>query len=60
MKQKYTSSFVPIVYKDDFDAVTSEFLNKYCPKALKKPMPVRILDIAEKNTIKSYWDREFF
>ncbi|WP_052144576.1 ImmA/IrrE family metallo-endopeptidase [Halalkalibacter okhensis] len=48
MKQKYTSSFVPIIYKNDFDIVASEFLKKYCPEALEKPMPVPILEIAEK------------
>lgn len=47
MEQKYTYSFVPIIYKSDFDMVASEFLKEYCPEALKQPMPVPIFQIAK-------------
>ena len=41
-------SLVPVIPKYKFDDVATEFLEEYCPEALKKPMPVPILDIAKK------------
>lgn len=41
-------SLVPVIPKYKFDDVATEFLEKYCPEALKKPLPVPILDIAKK------------
>lgn len=41
-------SLVPVIPKYKFDDVATEFLEKYCPEALKKPMSVPILDIAKK------------
>lgn len=41
----------PLVHrysKDDLDDVAEEFLQKYCPEALKKPMAVPIMEIATK------------
>lgn len=43
-----TKSLVPIIPKDKFDEVATEFLEKYCPEALEKPMPVPIMDIARR------------
>ena len=41
-------SLVPVIPKKKFDDVATEFLTKYCPEALEKPMPVPIIDIAKK------------
>ena len=41
-------SLVPIIPKNKFDDIATEFLNRYCPEALKKPMPIPIIDIAKK------------
>ena len=41
-------SLVPVIPKNKFDAVATEFLKKYCQEAIEKPMPVPILDIARK------------
>lgn len=41
-------SLVPIIPKDKFDSVATEFLEKYCPEALEKPMSVPIMEIARR------------
>ena len=41
-------SLVPIIPKNKFDDVATEFLKQYCHEALEKPMPVPIIDIAKK------------
>ena len=41
-------SLVPIIPKNKFDDIATEFLNRYYPEALKKPMPIPIIDIAKK------------
>lgn len=41
-------SLIPVIRKRDFDNKASEFLTKYCPEALQKPMAVPIGDIARK------------
>lgn len=41
-------SLVPVIPKNQFDAVATKFLTEYCPKALKKSMAVPIVDIAKK------------
>ena len=43
---KLTSEFVPIISKKDFDTVATEFLTKYYPEALNRPMALPIQDIA--------------
>lgn len=43
-----SKSLVPVIPKNMFDAVATEFLKKYCPEAIEKPMAVPILDIAKK------------
>lgn len=41
------NSLVPVISKAQFDDEATEFLTKYCPEALEKPMPVPIMDIAK-------------
>ena len=41
-------SLVPRIKKSQFDDVASEFLEKYCPEALRIPMAVPIMEIARK------------
>jgi len=48
MEYKFTPSFVPIIYKEDYDEAAKDFLKKFCPEALVTPMPVPIIDIAKK------------
>jgi len=48
MEYKFTPSFVPKIFKDDYDEAAKDFLKKYCPEALVTPMPVPIFDIAKK------------
>lgn len=45
MQQSMTSSLVPVIHKNEFDQVATEFLQKYCPEALESPMPIPIWDI---------------
>lgn len=58
MKQEYSKSFVPYIPRDRFDDVAQEFLSKYCPEALRKPMPVPIWDIAVKKIQLEIYDSE--
>jgi hypothetical protein len=39
---------VPVIQKNEFDDVATEFLIAYCPEALKTPMAVPIMNIARK------------
>ena len=48
MGNKFIDSSVPVLRKSDFDDVATEFLQKYYPEALDKPMPVPIENIAGK------------
>ena len=38
---------IPIISKKDMDKEATRFLQKYCPDALKEPMPVPVEDKAE-------------
>lgn len=40
-------SLVPVINKNKFDEIATEFLTKYCPAAIEKPMMVPILEIAK-------------
>ena len=42
-----TKNLVPVLKKDEFDLVATEFLSKYCPQALLVPMALPIESIAE-------------
>lgn len=42
-----SSDLVPIIYKKDMDKLATEFLLKYCPEALKEPIPLPVEHIAE-------------
>lgn len=42
-----SNDMVPILSKGDMDKEATKFLQKYCPEALEKPMPVPVEDIAE-------------
>lgn len=44
---KLSSNLVPIIKKDKFDDVATEFLKKYCPEALIMPIPIPIEAIAQ-------------
>ncbi|MDO4649010.1 MAG: ImmA/IrrE family metallo-endopeptidase [Eubacteriales bacterium] len=46
--QTVSTSIVPILYKKDLEEESRQFLEKYYPDALEKPMPVPIEDIAVK------------
>lgn len=46
---KLTNNLVPIINKDQFDQVATEFLKKYCPEALKSPIIVPIEKIARES-----------
>lgn len=43
---KLSSNLVPIIQKNDFDTIASDFLKQYYPQALAKPIVVPIEDIA--------------
>ena len=43
-----SKSLVPVIHKCDFDKKATEFLTKYYPQALEKPMAVPIREIAQK------------
>ncbi len=43
-----TNDLVPHYTKTDFEAVATEFLSEYYPKALESPMPVPIRDVVTK------------
>ncbi len=43
---KLSNNLVPILHKGEFDTIASDFLKKYYPQALDKPMMVPIEDIA--------------
>lgn len=45
--QAVSKNIVPILYKNDLEDEATAFLEQYCPKALEKPMPVPITEIAE-------------
>ena len=42
-----TKFLVPYIYAKDLDAHAEKFLEKYCPQALTKPMPLPITEIIE-------------
>lgn len=42
------TSLVPVIKKNEFDDVATEFLTVYFPEALKTPMAIPIMDIARK------------
>lgn len=44
---RLNSDFVPVISKREMDEEATKFLRKYCPEALKDPMPVPVEDIAE-------------
>lgn len=58
MNQKFSNSFVPYIPKEQFDDVASDFLNKYCPEALKTPMAIPIWDIAKNRIQLEIYDTE--
>lgn len=41
-------SLVPVIHKNQFDAISTEFLTKYCLESLKASMIVPIADVAKK------------
>jgi hypothetical protein len=43
-----TADFVPVIHKKDFDDEATKFLEKWCPQALREPIPLPIREIAEK------------
>ncbi|MBQ3220584.1 MAG: hypothetical protein IJB34_01330 [Clostridia bacterium] len=42
-----TKSFIPYISADSLDYHATEFLKKYCPQALKTPMPLPIEDVVK-------------
>lgn len=42
-----TNDLVPIIYGENYDAEATRFLKKYCPDALKTPMPIPLDEIVE-------------
>jgi len=46
--ERAASALVPRMRKTDFDCEATHFLEKYCPEALKRPMPVPIEEIANR------------
>lgn len=44
--QAVSKNIVPILYKKDLEDEATAFLEKYCPEAIDKPMPIPIADIA--------------
>jgi len=42
-----SKDLVPIIRKKDMGREAAKFLQKYCPEAFEKPMPVPVEDIAE-------------
>ena len=47
MPMNLSKDLVPIISKKDMDIEAAKFLEKYCPAALEKPMPIPVEDIAE-------------
>ncbi len=47
LSQQASRNIVPIIHKNDLDAVADEFLEKYYPDALIRPIRVPITNIAE-------------
>ena len=48
-KKNHLSEYlVPIIYKEQLDDVAEEFLAKYYPEALKKPMAVQTREVAKR------------
>jgi transcriptional regulator with XRE-family HTH domain len=48
MPKPLSDALVPYIYKEDLDAVATDFLRRYYPEALKTPMAVDPLKLAEK------------
>ena len=48
MAVKTTNNLVPIIKKEEYDAIATDFLSRFCEEALETPMPVPITAIAEK------------
>ena len=48
MANPLSHALVPIIYKEDLEAVAHDFLNRYCPEALKKPMPLDSTELVKK------------
>lgn len=49
-----TKFLVPYMYAKDLDRHAHEFLTKYCPRALREPMPLPIPEILEAMCLESY------
>lgn len=49
-----TKYMVPYIYAKDLDKHAAKFLEKYCPRALKEPMPIPIKEIVEQMGLTVY------
>lgn len=49
-----TKYLVPYIYAKDLDKHAEKFLERYCPRALKKPMPLPIKEIVEQMGLTVY------
>jgi len=43
---------VPIIEKEQFDNVATEFLNEFCPEALSTPMPIPVDEVVKRMGLK--------
>ena len=43
---------VPIIEKEQFDDVATEFLNEFCPEALSTPMPIPVDEVVKRMGLK--------
>ena len=41
-EERYTSSLVPVMAKEEYDAYATKFLKYFCPSALKKPTKLKL------------------
>jgi hypothetical protein len=48
MANPLSDALVPIIYKENLEAVAHDFLNRYYPEALKNPMPLDPTELAKK------------
>ena len=48
MVNPLSDALVPIIYKEDLEAVAYDFLSQYYPEALKNPMPIDPTELAKK------------
>ncbi len=54
IEEKYTTSLVPIIKKEDYDFYATKFLKHFCPSAIEKPTKLELSKIFSNKGMRFY------